>query len=91
MASTVWAVFLDLECEVEYRHGSPTRFRSPSLPVVGQWHLRDLFPALTSIMKRFGLEMILPSFRGSGKLKINSGRDDCFLVSARTDTEFPEV
>jgi len=59
--------------------------------VVGQWHLRVLCPTLTSIMKRLGLEMILPVLRGWGNLKIGSGRSGILLVSARIVTEWPEV
>ena len=37
---------------------------SPSLPVVGQWHLRVFPPALTIMMNLFGREITLPSFSG---------------------------
>ena len=87
MASTVWAVFRDFERDVEYRHGSPERFRSPNLPVVGQWHLRVLFPALIVMMKRLGLEMILPRLRGRENLNIGLGNDDFLFVSNRAIME----
>ncbi len=74
MASTVYAVFLVLSDDFERRQGSPDSLRSPSLPVVGQWHLMVLRPNLTIIMNRFGLETILPTINRWGNVKI--GRED---------------
>ena len=91
MASTVRALFLDCERDVEYRHGRPESFRSPNLPVVGQWHLRILFPALIIMMKRLGREMILPCLRGSENLNPGTGDDDFLLVSNRAIMGSPAV
>lgn len=41
-------------------------------------------PDLTSIMKRLGLEMILPRLRGAENLNVNLEGDGGVLVSVRT-------